>query len=64
MKYHVLGKKKMIRKHITECSEKWSEYYTCKQREVEVNQKGHLTKHQYTTMSEPKKGPWPELQMS
>ena len=28
---------------ITECSEKWSEYYTCKECEDEVNRKGHLT---------------------
>ena len=41
-----LLRKKMIIKHITECSEKWSDYYTCKQREVEVNRKGHLTKLQ------------------
>ena len=26
-----------------ECSEKWSEYYTCKECEDEVNRKGHLT---------------------
>ena len=24
----------------------WSEYYTCKECEDEVNRKGHLTKHQ------------------
>ena len=29
-----------------------------------MNQKGHLTKHQYLTLSEPKGGPWPELQVS
>ena len=29
-----------------ECSEKWSEYYTCKECEDEVNRKGHLTKLQ------------------
>ena len=27
-----------------ECSEKWSEYYTCKKCEDEVNREGHLTK--------------------
>ena len=32
--------------------------------EDEVNQKGHLTKHQYFSLSEPKGGPWPELQVS
>ena len=42
----MLSKKKMIIKHITECSEKWSDYYTCKQREDEVNRKGNLTKLQ------------------
>ena len=36
----------MLVKHITECSEKWSDYYTCKQREDEENRKGHLTKLQ------------------
>ena len=41
-----LLRKKMIIKHITECSEKWSDYYTCKQREDEENRKGHLTKLQ------------------
>ena len=41
-----LVRKKMIIKHITECSEKWSEYYTCKEYEDEVNRKGHLMKHQ------------------
>ena len=41
-----LVRKKMKRKHITECSEKWSEYYTCKECEDEVNRKGHLTKLQ------------------
>ena len=29
-----------------------------------MNQKGHLTKHQYLTLSEPKGGPWPGLQVS
>ena len=33
-------------------------------REDEMNQKGHLTKHQYFSLSEPKGGPWPELQVS
>ena len=33
-------------KHITECSEKWSEYHLCKEREDEVNLKGHLMKSQ------------------
>ena len=28
------------------CTEKWSEYYTCKEREDEVNRKGYLTKPQ------------------
>ena len=37
-----------------ECSEKWSVYFTCKECEDEVNQKEHLTKHQYTSMPEPK----------
>ena len=32
--------------------------------EVYVNQKGHLTKHQYSFMSEPKGDPWPELQVN
>ena len=41
-----LLRKKMIIKHITECSEKWSDYYSCKQREDEENSKGHLTKLQ------------------
>ena len=26
-----------------------------------MNRKGHLTKHQYSSMSEPKGGPWPKL---
>ena len=30
----------------TPCTEKWSEYYTCKEREDEVNCKGLLTKSQ------------------
>ena len=28
------------------CTEKWSEYHTCKGCEDEVNRKGHLTKPQ------------------
>ena len=49
MQYRVPNMKKVIflRKIIKtwiKCSEKWSDYYNCKQREVEVNQKGHLTK--------------------
>ena len=36
----------MIIKYITECSQKWSEYCTCKEYEDEVNRKGHLTKLQ------------------
>ena len=28
------------------CTEKWSEYYTCKECKDEVNRKGHLTKPQ------------------
>ena len=31
-----------------ECSEKWSEYYTCKECEDKVNRKGHLTKPKET----------------
>ena len=38
---------------------KWSKYYTCKGIEVQVNQKGHLTKHQFSSMYEPKEGPLP-----
>ena len=40
--------RKIITKQITwaECREKWSEYYTCKRCEDEVNLKGHLTKPQ------------------
>ena len=70
VQYHVLNMKKVDffkkdnYKTWVECSEKWSEYYTCKECEDEVNQKGHLTKHQYTSMSEPKEGPWHELQVS
>ena len=29
-----------------------------------MNQKGYLTKHQYLTLSEPKGGPWPGLQVN
>ena len=46
MQYHVPNMKKDDNKTWIECSEKWSDYYTCKQREVEVNRKGHLTKLQ------------------
>ena len=46
MQYHVPNKKKDDNKTWIERSEKWSDYYTCKQREVEVNRKGHLTKLQ------------------
>ena len=40
--------RKIMTKHITwtEGSESWSEYYTCKGCEDEVNRKGHLTKPQ------------------
>ena len=44
MQYHVPNMKKDDNKTWIERSEKWSDYYTCKQREVEVNRKGHLTK--------------------
>ena len=37
---------------------KWSKYYTCKGIEVQVNQKGHLTKRRYSSMSELKGDPW------
>ena len=33
-------------KNKTECCEIWSEYYTCKGCEDEMNRKGNLTKHQ------------------
>ena len=40
--------RKKIKKNITwtECSVKWSELYTCKECEDEVNRKGHLMKLQ------------------
>ena len=63
VQYHLLNMKKVIffekdnNKTWIEYSEKCSEYYTCKECENEVNQKGHLMKHQYTSMSEPKEGP-------
>ena len=41
-----LVRKKVILKHITEYSEKLSEYHLCKECEDEVNRKGHLTKLQ------------------
>ena len=37
--------------------------YTCKRREVEVNRKGHLTKHQYLTLSEASGSPWSERKL-
>ena len=46
MPYHVPNMKKDDNKTWIERSEKWSDYYTCKQREVEVKRKGHLTKLQ------------------
>ena len=30
------------------CTEKWFEYYTCKEYDDEVNRKGYLTKLQFT----------------
>ena len=38
--------------------------YACKRREVEVNPGGHLTKHQYLTLSEASRSPWPETKLS
>ena len=46
MQYHVPNMKKDDNKTWIECSEKWSDYYTCKKCEDEVNRKGHLTKLQ------------------
>ena len=53
MQYRVPNMKKVIflRKIIKtwiKCSEKWSEYYTCKECEDKVNRKGHLMKPQET----------------
>ena len=44
MKGHLTKLHKPV--HVLNRSEKWSEYYTCKECEDEVNRKGHLTKHQ------------------
>ena len=47
MQYHVRNMTKRYffnkDKTLTECTEKWSEYSTCKECEDEVNRKGHLT---------------------
>ena len=41
MKEHLTKLHKPV--HVLNRSEKWSEYYTCKECEDEVNRKGHLT---------------------
>ena len=46
MQYHVPNMKKYDNKTWIERSEKWSDYYTCKKCEDEVNRKVHLTKPQ------------------